>query len=193
MANGKIRVSKSPEERKQEIMDIAMQVFSEKGYEQTTMRDIAKAVGIVPGLCYRYFESKQILFQSAMKNYIAECCAPFIKIMETKDLTLGQIMDYFAKAFIERDGKEKYHSFFHKQANKEFHLLMSCGMCEYLVPYIKDLIVKLNQKGVIKVEDPLAFSKFMLYGQVGILNDDNLTSEQKADMIKKLIKKLLES
>lgn len=55
MAKDKIRVSKPPEERRQEIMDTAMRVFAEKGYEQTTMRDIASAVGVVPGLCYRYF------------------------------------------------------------------------------------------------------------------------------------------
>ena len=41
MAKDKIRVSKPPEERRQEIMDTAMRVFAEKGYEQTTMRDIA--------------------------------------------------------------------------------------------------------------------------------------------------------
>lgn len=38
MAKDKIRVSKPPEERRQEIMDTAMRVFAEKGYEQTTMR-----------------------------------------------------------------------------------------------------------------------------------------------------------
>ena len=41
----KIRISKPPEERKQEIMDAAMRAFTEKGYEQTTMRDIAAVIG----------------------------------------------------------------------------------------------------------------------------------------------------
>ena len=71
MKQEKIRISKPPEERKQEIMDTAMVVFAEKGYEQTTMRDIAEAVGIVPGLCYRYFESKQVLFEAAVRRYVS--------------------------------------------------------------------------------------------------------------------------
>ena len=71
MAKDKIRVSKPPEERRQEIMDTAMRVFAEKGYEQTTMRDIASAVGVVPGLCYRYFESKQVLFEQAVRQYVS--------------------------------------------------------------------------------------------------------------------------
>lgn len=43
-----MRVSKDPEIRKQEIIDVAMQVFAEKGYETTTMKDIAKAADVVP-------------------------------------------------------------------------------------------------------------------------------------------------
>ena len=68
MAKDKIRVSKPPEERRQEIMDTAMRVFAEKGYEQTTMRDIASAVGVVPGLCYRYFESQKVLIEQAVRQ-----------------------------------------------------------------------------------------------------------------------------
>ena len=41
-----MRVSKDPEIRKQEIIDVAMQVFAEKGYETTTMKDIAKAADV---------------------------------------------------------------------------------------------------------------------------------------------------
>ena len=35
------RISKEPEVRRQEILDTAMSVFMEKGYEAATMRDIA--------------------------------------------------------------------------------------------------------------------------------------------------------
>ena len=46
-------------ERKKEIIKAAMQLFSEKGYAQTSMRDIARTMGVSLGLCYRYFDSKQ--------------------------------------------------------------------------------------------------------------------------------------
>ena len=48
------RISKEPEVRRQEILDTAMDVFMEKGYEAATMRDIAAAMHVVPGLCYRF-------------------------------------------------------------------------------------------------------------------------------------------
>ena len=43
-----MRISKEPEVRKREIADNAMRLFCEKGYEATSMKDIARAVNVVP-------------------------------------------------------------------------------------------------------------------------------------------------
>ena len=45
-----MRITKEPEERKQEILDTAMRIFYEKGYEKTSIADIAKAIGVTQGL-----------------------------------------------------------------------------------------------------------------------------------------------
>ena len=66
------RISKEPEVRRQEILDTAMSVYMEKGYEAATMRDIAAAMHVVPGLCYRYFESKQMLYDTAIEQYVKD-------------------------------------------------------------------------------------------------------------------------
>ena len=58
-----MRISKEPEARKQEILETAMKLFAEKGYEKTSISDIAKEIGVAQGLCYRYFPSKDILFK----------------------------------------------------------------------------------------------------------------------------------
>ena len=54
-----------PEQRREEIVSAAVKLFCEKGYEGTTIRDIARAVGVTEGLLYHYFPSKAEL--------IAEC------------------------------------------------------------------------------------------------------------------------
>src|SRR5258706_15147793 len=46
---------------RQHIMDTALHLFATKGYDQTTMRDIATAAGCSLGLTYRYFASKEDL------------------------------------------------------------------------------------------------------------------------------------
>src|SRR5262245_18567834 len=39
----------------------AMQLIAERGYEATTLRDIAKEAGVSVGLLYRYFPGKQAI------------------------------------------------------------------------------------------------------------------------------------
>lgn len=46
---------------RQHIMDTAWHLFATKGYDQTTMRDIAAVSGCSLGLTYRYFASKEEL------------------------------------------------------------------------------------------------------------------------------------
>ena len=46
---------------KEAIIDIAVRLFGEKGYNATTMRDIAQAVGILPGSLYAHIDSKETL------------------------------------------------------------------------------------------------------------------------------------
>jgi AcrR family transcriptional regulator len=46
---------------RQRILDTALRLFATKGYDKTTMRDIASAAGCSLGLAYRYFASKEDL------------------------------------------------------------------------------------------------------------------------------------
>lgn len=62
----KTRVSKAPEERKQEILKVAAELFIEKGYYEVSVEQIAEKIGIVKGTCYRYFSSKKELFFAAL-------------------------------------------------------------------------------------------------------------------------------
>jgi AcrR family transcriptional regulator len=43
------------------ILEAATQLFSEKGYAGTTMRDIAKTVGVLPGSLYAHIDGKESL------------------------------------------------------------------------------------------------------------------------------------
>jgi AcrR family transcriptional regulator len=48
--------------RRQILINEAARLFGVKGYENTSMRDIAAAIGILPGSLYHHFESKEELF-----------------------------------------------------------------------------------------------------------------------------------
>ncbi|HEY9651524.1 MAG TPA: TetR/AcrR family transcriptional regulator, partial [Coleofasciculaceae cyanobacterium] len=59
------------ESRRQQIIDGALQVFSKKGFEKATNKDIAVASQIgSPGLIYHYFKDKNDLFRQVVEQRI---------------------------------------------------------------------------------------------------------------------------
>ncbi len=58
--------------RREQLVQAALLLFSENGYRNTSVRDIARAVGVNEGLLYHYFTSKADLFQAVLTLY-----APF--------------------------------------------------------------------------------------------------------------------
>lgn len=54
------------------IMDAAMKLFAEKGFSNTTTKDIAAALGIKDASLYNHFRSKQEIFDAAVESYTGE-------------------------------------------------------------------------------------------------------------------------
>jgi AcrR family transcriptional regulator len=59
--NEKIR-----EERRRTILDVAVVLFAEKGYSQTTVSAIAKKAGVSHGSVFQYFPTKEALFHASI-------------------------------------------------------------------------------------------------------------------------------
>ncbi len=57
-------------DRRQQILDAAQQVFAQKGFEGASIKDLAKAAKISPGLLYWYFKDKSDLFASLVSERI---------------------------------------------------------------------------------------------------------------------------
>ena len=58
------------EARPDEIMDAALELFTEKGFAATRMCDVAKLAGISKGTLYLYFENKEAIFHSVVHEMI---------------------------------------------------------------------------------------------------------------------------
>lgn len=59
MADKKTRNEEISELRKNQILDGAIKVFSKKGFEGSTTKEIAKEAGVSEGTIFRYFETKK--------------------------------------------------------------------------------------------------------------------------------------
>jgi AcrR family transcriptional regulator len=56
--------------RPQEILDGALALFAEKGFAATRMDDIASRAGVTKGTIYLYFDSKEEVFKSLVRESI---------------------------------------------------------------------------------------------------------------------------
>ena len=56
-----VRRRELAEWRREQILDAALTVFGSKGVDAATMKDVAAAAEVTPGLLYHYFDSKEAL------------------------------------------------------------------------------------------------------------------------------------
>lgn len=186
-----MRISKEPAERKQEIIDTAMRLFYEKGYEKTSISDIAKEMNVAQGLFYRYFPSKEILFDTAIEQYAQLQVNQMTSILRKPGLTLIQIVEQMP-TFIEAEQEDSYaKKVFHGAGSKEIHMRLSMSICAKMQPVVKELLEAANKRGETHIQDTDAAASFCVYGQLGILLDQDLPREDRVKRIKTFLIQIL--
>jgi len=66
-----IQKSVRGEQLRETILSTALQLFSEKGYFNTSVHDIRKAAGVSIGAIYHHFDNKEALAKSLYENLLA--------------------------------------------------------------------------------------------------------------------------
>jgi AcrR family transcriptional regulator len=75
------------EETRNRILDAALRLFRERGFEQTTMRDVAAEAEVATGAAYYYYRSKEDLVLAFYLRTEEEAAETFTRIIaSTKDL-----------------------------------------------------------------------------------------------------------
>jgi len=70
--NGSPRWQRRPAERRREILNAAVQVFGERGFDCSTIADVAKEAGVSASTVVHYFGSKGALFEEALRDRFLE-------------------------------------------------------------------------------------------------------------------------
>lgn len=66
------RITKRPDERRQDIIDAAIRVFAERGVYGTTVSHITQAADVAKGTFYLYFSSKEHLLGVLKERFVDE-------------------------------------------------------------------------------------------------------------------------
>ncbi len=73
--------------RRNQILDAATTVFADKGFERSTIKDIARSAGIADGTIYLYFENKTALLLGVLGR-LNESDQPLEPFVSTADLDI---------------------------------------------------------------------------------------------------------
>ena len=75
------------EKRKKEILDKALDLFMENGYEDVTFQKIADKCGVTRTTLYIYFKNKKEIFVWSIKQLTNEIESSLLKIIDNRDLS----------------------------------------------------------------------------------------------------------
>ncbi|MHA7966039.1 TetR/AcrR family transcriptional regulator [Paenibacillus sp. CAU 1782] len=158
--------NKYPEQTLEQILQVSTRIFTEKGYEKTSIQDIIDALGMSKGAVYHHFKSKEDILKSVMDKelgrtesllarLIAETEAPnarekLIRILEQMILDPGrqlESLDQILSAQIK---------------NPQFLLAGMRKGVQKDALIIADLMLQGKQDGSIDVEQPLECAEVFL-------------------------------
>jgi AcrR family transcriptional regulator len=80
-----------PNERRDELLAIAARLFADKGFKNTTVRDIADAAGILSGSLYHHFDSKESMVDEILRTFQEELFGQYDEILASDADPLAQL------------------------------------------------------------------------------------------------------
>jgi AcrR family transcriptional regulator len=90
------------EQARQRIIDGALKVFVEKGYDGATMESIAKCLGVSEGAIYLYFKNKRELFKAILehgRNRVERVASLSYEAKEPFESFLKSIIDMVSESY----------------------------------------------------------------------------------------------
>ena len=70
MRNTEKKRSQGSSSRREEILQVAAQLFASKGFEATSIREIGDAAGILSGSLYHHFKSKEEMLHDLLQRFV---------------------------------------------------------------------------------------------------------------------------
>ncbi len=153
------------------ITEAALSLFAENGFNGTSVKQIADAVGIKDASLYKHFKSKQEIFESIvlliqrhMSDLSGKLQIPTEEELENdadvltqmditllKQISRDAFIFYFSDSYVSRFWKIAH---MEQYVNEEIYGMFRRLFIEDAIEYLTRLMVFLSKKEVIKISDP---------------------------------------
>ena len=184
------RTVKEPEERRRELLACAMRLFAEQGYDNVSVRAVARAAGVAPGLAYHYFESKQSLFSAAIEDYARRCAECVCEILDERGPSLDERLERALETGAAHGGYP-YADFFHAEGAGALHDRLSLAMCEAVRPHLRAALEADAASRGASAPDADELAAIMTYGAVGLASGPGMPDGAAAAAARRYLRALL--
>lgn len=171
-----MRTVKPADERKDEILDAALRLFAEKGFDGTSTGDILDAVGIARGTLYYHFRSKEEILDAVIERTADRMLDRARSFAGDKSLPLTERLTLCVGALNDRseEGRELLEQM-HRPQNALMHRKTRDRLIGGMVPVLTGLVEEGFAEGIFNTEYPRqAVEMIMFYAHAAF---DDIPSE----------------
>ncbi|HDR7710305.1 MULTISPECIES: TetR/AcrR family transcriptional regulator [Bacillus cereus group] len=177
------RISKEPDVRRQELMDIGFELYMKNGMKGFGIKDVVNHAGVATGLFYYYFKSKENFVDEVLNDCIVKNMELIEEILISNERSVIQKMkdslDIFW-TFIEKLAPYKNVSSF----QTEQHFQLEQKLFARMQPLIRQVIEEGVKTGIFYTDNSLLVSGFILYGLSSIAHSEvKLNLDTKQEMV----------
>jgi len=163
------RIVKAPDERRQELLAIGLDLFMQKGTDRVSIKEVVRKANVATGLFYYYFTSKDAFLEEAINSHITGTIGEMLESLQNKDVPLLQRVKNVLLAF--KDHANRYAPFLQQDvaSSPQHHVLMD-SILQRLCPVIQDFIEEGISQGMFMVNNAEVTATFIIHGLSGILH-----------------------
>ena len=168
------RITKTPEERRLEIIETAKKLFGERGYTTTPVEAIIKEMGVAKGTFYYYFKSKEEVLDAVVSHTLDQVVAMAEEVANDASMdALTKMERLLSNSQIGDEATKEVAEQLHLPANRELHEMSNIQTVLRLSPVFAKIVRQGNEEKVFDAKRPLETMQFLLTGG-GFLLDGGL-------------------
>ncbi|MGG4345763.1 TetR/AcrR family transcriptional regulator [Paenibacillus lautus] len=171
-----MRVVKKAEERRNEILDAADELFGQKGFDGTSTSDILEKVGIARGTLYHHFKSKEDIMDALIDRYSDGLLDAAQVIAVDKTIPIVERIIRVVMALNLSGGSSKeIMEHIHKPQNALMHQKIQKVIINGLPPILTAIILEGIEQGMFSTPFPYECMEMVVIYANTVFDDDMIT------------------
>lgn len=158
--------------KKEQILDISLSLFLEKGYDNTSISDIVTSLDIARGTLYYHFESKEAIMDAIIEQSVKEIVEKVEKMVFKKDLSVYEkIFSLFSTTSMKRkSGGDLMINYLNQPQNALLHEKSNSSLIQKISPFLGKIIEEGVEEGLFDNAFPFETAEIILTMIVGFLD-----------------------